>query len=288
METVALRVGLDLVLSRIDAATCPFHFEEPDDIFGIGLHLKGGSAFEMEGERFKTRPLDVWAGAAPRGSSSTFSLPKHGFHTVSLRFSPDAIRDLLERHGQQGSVLDNMARMASEHVSVARLAPLDTVSARLVDAMFAAPYIGAARTLFLESCALALLAAQIDAHSRIALPMPAAADNARMQEARACLDARLDDPPSIIELARLMGINDFKLKRSFKAAFGTTVFGYVRQRRMERAASQLHAGLAVANAAHDAGYACPRCFADAFRRHYGMLPSEMARTPLVIAPACYG
>lgn len=288
VETLALRDGLDLVLSRIDAATCPYHFEEPDDVFGIGFHLKGGAAFDMEGERFETRPLDVWGGAAPRGSSSNFRLPRQGFHTVSLRFSPDAIRDLLERHGQRGSVLDNMARMAHGQVSVARLAPLDTVSARLVEAMFATPYIGAARTLFLESCALGLLAAQIDAHSRTAPSLRDHADNARMQEARAWLDARLDDPPSIIELARLVGINDFKLKRSFKVAFGTTVFGYVRQRRMERAASQLNAGLAVANAAHDAGYACPRCFADAFRRHYGMLPSEMGRTPLAIAPACYG
>ncbi|OBX17867.1 hypothetical protein A9995_14495 [Erythrobacter sp. QSSC1-22B] len=98
-----------------------------------------------------------------------------------------------------------------------------------------------------------------------------------MHDARAWLDEHLDDPPSIIELARLLGINDFKLKRSFKATFGTTIFGYVRQRRMERAADSLYDGLSVGDAAAAAGYVCPRCFADAFRRHFGKLPSEVTR-----------
>lgn len=288
VETLALRDGLDLVLSRVEGDGCPFHFEEPDDVFGIGFHLKGGAAFDMEGERFSTRPLDVWAGATPRGSSSTFRLPESGFHTVSLRFAPDAIRELLAQHGQHGDLLDEMARLSSSQVAVSRLAPLNAGAAQIVDAMFATPYTGAARTLFLESCALGLLAVQIDAAAKVAAPPRDLADARHMHEARGWLDANLDDPPSIIELARIVGVNDFKLKRSFKAAFGTTVFGYVRQRRMERAAVHLHGGLSVADASQAAGYVCPRCFADAFRRHYGMLPSEVTRAALANAPAYNG
>ena len=83
-------------------------------------------------------------------------------------------------------------------------------------------------------------------------------------------------------------MNDFKLKRAFKNAFGTTIFGYVRQRRMERAAGDLHAGLPVAQAAAQAGYECPRCFSAAFRRHFGMLPSEVMRGAVVKTPARHG
>jgi AraC-like DNA-binding protein len=288
VETLQLRDGLELVLSRVNGDDCPFHFEEPGDVLGIGFHLRGGAAFDMEGERFDTQPLDVWAGAAPRGSCSTFRLPKRGFHTVSLRFAPDAIRDLLARHGQSGGVLDEMARFAQARVAVSRLAPLDAGAARMVEAMFTTPYTGAARTLFLESSALGLLAAQIDAAARAATPAQDLAEERHMQTARAWLDAHLDDPPSIIELARIVGINDFKLKRSFKAAFGTTVFGYVRQRRMERAAANLHGGMSVVEAADAAGYVCPRCFAHAFRRHFGLLPSEVTRAALRHTPASIG
>jgi AraC family transcriptional regulator, transcriptional activator of the genes for pyochelin and ferripyochelin receptors len=59
----------------------------------------------------------------------------------------------------------------------------------------------------------------------------------------------------------------------------------VRQRRMERAAAQLHAGSSVSRAASAAGYACPRCFADAFRRHFGTVPSAMTRAASGQAPA---
>ncbi len=288
VETLRLREGFDLVLSRVDGNDRPFHFEEPGDVVGVGFHLRGGAAFDLEGARFDTQPLDVWAGAAPRGSCSAFRLPKHGFHTVSLRFAPDAMRDLLERNGGSGGVLHQMARFAHARVAVSRLAPLDAEAARRVEAMFATPYTGAARALFLESSALGLLAAQIDAAARSTTPTQDLAKERHMHTARAWLDAHLDDPPSIIELARIVGINDFKLKRSFKATFGTTVFGYVRQRRMERAATNLRGGMSVIEAAHTCGYVCPRCFAHAFRRHFGLLPSEVTRAARRHTPASTG
>lgn len=280
VETLRIRDGVDLVLSRIaPTEACDYHFVEPEDVFGIGFHLKGGARFDMEGEVFATRPLDVWAGAAPRGARSTFRLPAAGFQTVSVRFAPEAVRELVDRLGR-GGLLDDMVRMSEQAVATARLAPLNADAARTVAAMFTCPYTGAARTLFLESCALALIAAQLEAASRTRPGPRARADARRMSQARAWLDAHLDAPPSIVELARIVGINDFKLKQAFKAAFGTTVFGYVRQRRMERAAAHLHGGMSVSAAAAAAGYDCPRCFADAFRRHFGILPSEVSRAAL--------
>jgi AraC-like DNA-binding protein len=289
VEVIQLRDGVTLLLNEIaPGEECEYHCVEPEDVFGIGFHLSGGSRFDMEGNRFDTRPLEVHAGAAPRSSTSSFVLPAHGFRTVSLRFSPEAAADLLARHGLADSSLAAMVARTSVDIAAARLSPLDSAGVSLVNAMFAAPYAGAGRTLYLESCALALLAAQFNAaESR-------SSDNAKLPSeralaaARAYLDAHLGDPPTTMELARICGMNDFTLKRGFKAAFGITIFGYVRQRRMERAASDLHAGMSVAEASFQAGYECPRCFADAFRRHYGLLPSEVTRAALGKTPAHRG
>ncbi len=289
IETLLLREGMTLVLSDIGPGEqCSYHFVEPDDVFGIGFHLKGGSRFEMEGTAFDTRPLEVHAGATPRQSASTFTLPVHGFRTASLRFSLDAAHDLVERHGLADTPLASMIKQADRAAAVRRLSPLNPAGAAAVEAMFATPYSGAGRLLHLESCALGLLAVQIETLARGTDAPPVPVLDRSLIEARAYLDAQLNDPPSIVQLARICGINDFKLKRAFKEAFGTTVFGYVRQRRMERAIGDLQSGLGVAAAAAEAGYECPRCFADAFRRHFGLLPSEVTGEARTKTPAHNG
>jgi len=289
VETLKLRPGVTLVLSDINSGDeCAFHHVEPEDVFAIGFHLKGGSRFDMEGTQFDTKPLEVHAGAAPRAATSSFVLPAHGFRTMSLRFAPEAAQELLARHGLANSSLTTMIAQVGQTVSAMRLAPLDRAGVAMLEAMFTTPYSGAGRSLFLESCALGLLAAQIDAARPGAHASETSTAERGLVEARSYLDAHLNDPPGIVQLARIAGMNDFKLKRAFKAAFGTTVFGYVRQRRMERAASDLHAGLSVAGAAHQAGYECPRCFSDGFRRHFGTLPSEVMRAALAEIPARHG
>lgn len=85
-----------------------------------------------------------------------------------------------------------------------------------------------------------------------------------------------------------MGTNEFTLKRAFKDAFGTTIYGHVRRHRMEQAAARLGQGASVQDAAAAVGYDCPRAFADAFRRSYGVLPSAMTRRQRAIAPARHG
>lgn len=282
VETLALRPGVTLVLSGIGPGeACAFHHVETEDVFAIGFHLTGGAQFDMEGARVDTLPLEVHASATPRGATSRFVLPDRGFRTVALRFAPEAAEDLFRRHG--GPDLLALAGASRHRVATGRLSALDPAGSATVEAMFAAPH-DAARSLFLESCALRLLAAQIGAAARSSEPAPARG----LLAARDHLDQHLASPPSIIELARTAGINDFKLKRAFKEAFGTTIYGYVRQRRMERAAADLHAGLSVAQAAAKASYECPRCFADAFRRHYGVLPSEVTRGVLAETPARHG
>jgi hypothetical protein len=70
---------------KVAAERCDFHHIESEDLFGIGFPLCGDAQFDMEGMKISTRPLDVWAGTGPRGSTSRFRLPKQGFRTVSLR-----------------------------------------------------------------------------------------------------------------------------------------------------------------------------------------------------------
>jgi AraC-like DNA-binding protein len=76
-----------------------------------------------------------------------------------------------------------------------------------------------------------------------------------------------------------VGLNDFKLKRGFRQVFDTTVFGYVRALRMEKARALLELGrLNVTQVASATGYSCFGHFSAAFKKRFGILPSDFKKT----------
>lgn len=98
---------------------------------------------------------------------------------------------------------------------------------------------------------------------------------ARIHHARDILHCRLQNPPSLLELGQIIGVSDRTLRRGFRQLFGTTVFGYLMQRRMEKAEKLLREGnCSVAEVANLVGYSHLGLFATVFKRQYGISPRE--------------
>ncbi len=151
-----------------------------------------------------------------------------------------------------------------------------------VQAILHCPFQGLTQRLYLESKVWELMALLIedlktmpDSFSPPALKPD---DVERIHYASKILRRQLSHPPSLIELARAVGINDHKLKVGFRQVFGTTVFGYLHEHRMERSRQLLESGdLSIAAAAEAVGFASRGHFAAAFRRKYGVNPGVYAR-----------
>lgn len=95
--------------------------------------------------------------------------------------------------------------------------------------------------------------------------------------ARDLLDEQLQTPPSLPQLARTVGINVNKLCDGFREQFGTTVHGYVRERRLTKAFELLSAHrISVSEAAWQCGYTDSH-FSKAFRTRFGVLPNTLTR-----------
>lgn len=78
---------------------------------------------------------------------------------------------------------------------------------------------------------------------------------------------------SLDELARQAGTNPNTLQKHFRAVYGTTVFDFLREQRLQRAREALERdGVSVAQAAALAGYSSAANFATAFRKRFGMPP----------------
>ena len=140
------------------------------------------------------------------------------------------------------------------------------------------PYQGLTRWLYLESKVLELMALRLDQviqHPPASLVTPGlhAKDIDRIHYASAILLQRLENPPSLLELARLAGLNDYKLKQGFRQVFGTTVFGYLQTHRMELAKQLLaEPTFKVAGVAQAIGYANQSYFCRMFKQQFGMTP----------------
>lgn len=89
------------------------------------------------------------------------------------------------------------------------------------------------------------------------------------------LMSHLDSPPTLSELARIAGINEFKLKRGFKELFGNTVFGYISEARLEKARIELLENKkSSAEIAYSLGYSSPQHFSAAFKKKFGYSPAS--------------
>jgi AraC-like DNA-binding protein len=103
-------------------------------------------------------------------------------------------------------------------------------------------------------------------------------DMQKIREARDIMVERMIDPPTLIELSRLIGLNDFKLKTGFKEMYGTTVFGYLRDKRLERALLLLQQGnLNVNETSCAVGYSNSSYFSEVFREKYGINPGKLVK-----------
>jgi AraC-like DNA-binding protein len=97
----------------------------------------------------------------------------------------------------------------------------------------------------------------------------------RLYQAKEILLQDLENPPSLLELAQQVGLNDYKLKAGFRQVFGTTVFGYLHQQRMQRAYDLLTSSdLNVTEVANQVGYTSLSAFSSAFKKFFKVSPSS--------------
>jgi len=86
----------------------------------------------------------------------------------------------------------------------------------------------------------------------------------------------LSQPPTIEQLAREAGLNQFKIKRGFRVLFGTSVYALFQRERMEQA-QHLLLRHSVTETASLLGYSNISHFSNAFRKQFGALPSDARR-----------
>ncbi|SDD37132.1 AraC-type DNA-binding protein [Mucilaginibacter pineti] len=132
--------------------------------------------------------------------------------------------------------------------------------------------------ILLAAKMLELLFLSMEQFDRAGLSPVKSNDFKKLELAKTLIAENLQTPCSLIELSRKVGLNDFKLKKGFKEAFGNTVFGYLLELRMEKAKDMLLLpNQSVSEVAHKVGYKNAHHFTVAFKKRFGYLPSKINR-----------
>ena len=83
-------------------------------------------------------------------------------------------------------------------------------------------------------------------------------------------------PPSIQQLAKIVSISESKLKKDFKTMYGSPIYEYYQKARMQAAQDKLLTGnFSVKEVAMELGYANLSNFTIAFKKEFGVLPSQL-------------
>jgi AraC family transcriptional activator of pyochelin receptor len=180
--------------------------------------------------------------------------------------------DTLKRFSEK--ILEGKPLMISEqHHSI------DIPMLQAIDAILNCSYQQGLKKLFLLSKAIELLVLQAESFDRLQPGKKSVTrndyDRDRIQYAREYVTQHIDNPPSLSELARIVGLNEYKLKHGFKEIFQTTVFGYLAEKRLEIAREYLcDPNKSITDIADLLGYSSIQHFSFAFKKKFGHSPKD--------------
>ena len=202
---------------------------------------------------------------------------------INVHIPPSILQTFLgESFDLDSSGLAHLLRPA-EQLCYYRTASTTVAMQTVVHQLITCPFKGITKKVYLESKVWELMSLLINEELRQQdvkrSPNPLAAGVIeRIHYAREILLQQLDTPPSLPNLARKVQLNECTLKRGFRQVFGETAFSCLHNHRMERARQLLIAGeVNVSEAARKVGIVNRGHFAAAFRKKYGVSPSEYLR-----------
>ena len=150
--------------------------------------------------------------------------------------------------------------------------------ANVIQQILDCPYQGIVKRMYLESKVIELMALVLDREiviqqGEVNTVKLKPEQLERIHYAKEILLSDLNNPPTLEQLARQVGLNDLLLRQGFRQAFDTTVFGTLRSHRLELAKQFLASqDLSVREVANRIGYASVSSFSRAFEHQFGIRP----------------
>lgn len=186
------------------------------------------------------------------------------------------INNLPNQEGELfGEMLDQLVNPSDHYVEGSSFIMTPEMQS-IVDSLFNIQYEGKTKMMFFRSQITTLLShffGQLASLKNENIKTP---EREKLNQAKEILLQNIDDPPSLNEISKQIGLNTSKLKKEFKAFFGVPVFKYLQNERLTLAHKIIRNQEAtVQEAAWHVGYNSLSSFSNAFEKKFGYRPSQI-------------
>ena len=255
-----------------------FHKENRGEVVSLSFNLKGNYEILQNGQTYRVHPGQHNI-VHSHGYSNTFKNMDLEGESFSIEIMPAAFSKIAkDGNDTLKAFLD---RIQANEPAV--LCPTSLVIhpglQQAIQSIIHCPYSGSLKKLFLLSKSIEILVLQAEAYDRYLKQkqsykkMPGEID--RLVHAREFMEKHMSAPPTLSELSREIGLNEYKLKRGFKALYGCTVFNYLSGFRLEKAQYELqHSEKTIAEISTELGYSSSQHFSNAYKKKFGVSPSQ--------------
>jgi AraC-like DNA-binding protein len=199
---------------------------------------------------------------------------------LSFRFEPVHLTNLIT--SETGGETDDILNFRHKH-TFTRPINMNGRIRHTVDSILNHRYIDKVENIFINAQTQILLLYSLESINAIKEDeVPACKflvhleDREKIIKAREILLSHIGDPITIKELSRKAAINECYLKKGFKVMFGTTIFDFYQDQRMEHARFLLYEkGHTVSEVSAQLGYSSISHFSTAFKKHTGLKPCDL-------------
>jgi AraC-like DNA-binding protein len=259
-------------------------FSEAEHPIQLGFMLSGKWLDSNEGQLSPTHTMISGSGIQRELASKV--LADQGEIFVEIVMSPDRLAQFFpDAAGQLPAELNFLVKGDDWQTLI--YPPSTPAIQRTVQEIVTCPYQGFEKRLFLQGKVHDLIGLQLMSVLRDRGSFPSTTrlkpeTIARLHHAKDLLAMQLEHPPSLSQLAQQVGISDRTLQRGFQTLFNTTVMGYLTEQRLKQAKQLLRQGATeglrstrtVTEVATMVGYRNMGHFAMAFKRRFGITPSQ--------------
>ncbi|WP_293305292.1 helix-turn-helix domain-containing protein [Pedobacter sp. UBA5917] len=205
---------------------------------------------------------------------------KHSYRFFEVHFAKEKFLQLAENSTKALQILADYADRGQYAQIADQNLPISWAMQNCIQDILNCNYPEGLKRLFIESKCIELLVLQAETFEQaITKKQPEALhstyDRDCLYYARDYLIEHIHQPPSVTELAKLCGINEFKLKQGFKGLFDNSIFGYLSDYRLNHAKALLLEGKPIKSVAFMLGYSSVQHFSNAFRKKFAVTPGRL-------------
>jgi AraC-like DNA-binding protein len=283
IERLQLGPGLRLFLTDAEARrdiTVEARDDRTDRWLGSQVTIAGRADIDfLDGTRTRAT-ADHALLFRPSGRAAAYSLRAgERFHSAGYGLNLERVRRLFE-----DAVPPVLCSLLAGEIGTSCVVAMrgDRLMRSVAESLFGHGLNGPLRTLLQEGAVIQLLALQAAAagarFGRTRRHQLTERERSAVREARDRLLADMRRPPTLGDLASAVGLTEKRLNSGFRTEFGTTVFGILRDERLEHARIALESGeVPLKQVAFRVGYDHVSNFINAFSARYGAPPRQYCR-----------